>query len=40
MRVIIHPARNRISAKGQNEFGDGTVDFTDAGDRLDRNLAF
>jgi hypothetical protein len=36
MRVIIHPARKRISAKGQNDFGDGKLDLTNAGDPLDK----
>jgi hypothetical protein len=40
MRVVIHPARDRISAKGQNEPGDGAVDFGGAGNRRDSNLAF
>src|SRR5580700_2787069 len=31
MRVVIHPARNRISTKSQNELGDSTVDFACAG---------
>jgi hypothetical protein len=35
-----HQRANPISAKGQNELGDGTVDFTDTGDRLDKNLTF
>ena len=28
--------RKRISAKGQNEFGDGMLDLTNADDRLDK----
>jgi len=27
MRIVIHPARYRISTKGQNERGDGMVEF-------------
>jgi hypothetical protein len=35
MRVIIHPARYRIGAKGQNQRSDGMVDFGIAGDGYD-----
>jgi hypothetical protein len=31
MRVVIHPSRDRIRAKSQNEGGDGTIDFAGAG---------
>src|SRR5260370_32604383 len=31
MRIVIHPARNRIGAKSQNELGDGMVDFGGTG---------
>lgn len=31
IRIVIHPARYRISAKSQNERGNGTVDFSVAG---------
>jgi hypothetical protein len=31
MRIVIHPARYRISTKGQNERGDGMIDFRAAG---------
>src|ERR1700730_900024 len=35
MRLIIHPARYRIAAKGQNQRGDGMVDFGVAGNGRD-----
>jgi len=35
MRVVIHPARYRIGGKGQNERGDGMVDFGVAGNGRD-----
>ena len=31
MRIVIHPERYRISTKGQNERGDGMVEFGVAG---------
>jgi hypothetical protein len=37
MRIVTHPARNRISAKSQNEFANGAVDFASAGNRRDSN---
>jgi hypothetical protein len=35
MRIVIHPARYRISTKGQNERGDGMIDFRAAGNGRD-----
>jgi len=35
MRVVMHPSRDWISAKGQSELGDGTIDFGGASDGLD-----
>jgi len=35
MWVVIHPARYRIGGKGQNERGDGMVDFGVAGNGRD-----
>ena len=35
LRVVIDPSRDRICAKSQNELGDGTIDFADAGDGFD-----
>jgi hypothetical protein len=35
MRIVIHPERYRISTKGQNERGDGMVEFGVAGNGRD-----
>jgi len=35
MRVITHPARYRIGAKGQSQRGDGLVAYSVTGDRRD-----
>jgi hypothetical protein len=40
MRVIIHPARYRIGAKGQYQRGDGLVDYRVTGNGRDFRRLF